>query len=201
MSAQAPDLKDSVVAKLVDERHAAWEADLPLGDDAALAVMGEELAGSDPLGGNARAEFAGEDPALAGRNIDHLVDFVAVEERIEKMPPRTTDVLQNPIVRVVGGEDRVGLQVPPPAVDHHEESAGRYLDPLHLPLPEQLRHAEPRRCHHQPDDCPSNGHVRPPLRGLSVSTGPVRRRRAAGSCGPRGPDGPLPHAAPCRRPR
>ncbi|WP_340263694.1 ParB/RepB/Spo0J family partition protein [Sulfitobacter pontiacus] len=36
MSAQAPDLKDSVVAKLVDERHAEWEADLPLGDDAAL---------------------------------------------------------------------------------------------------------------------------------------------------------------------
>jgi ParB family chromosome partitioning protein len=36
MSAQAPDLKNSVVAKLVDERHAAWEADLPLGDDAAL---------------------------------------------------------------------------------------------------------------------------------------------------------------------
>ena len=36
MSAQAPYLKDSVVAKLVDERHAAWEADLPLGDDAAL---------------------------------------------------------------------------------------------------------------------------------------------------------------------
>ncbi|PZQ96077.1 MAG: DNA-binding protein [Cereibacter sphaeroides] len=36
MSAQAPDLKDSVVAKLVDERHAAWEAVLPLGDDAAL---------------------------------------------------------------------------------------------------------------------------------------------------------------------
>jgi ParB family chromosome partitioning protein len=36
MSAQAPDLKESVVAKLVDERHAAWEADLPLGDDAAL---------------------------------------------------------------------------------------------------------------------------------------------------------------------
>ena len=36
MSAQALDLKDSVVAKLVDERHAEWEADLPLGDDAAL---------------------------------------------------------------------------------------------------------------------------------------------------------------------
>ena len=36
MSAQAPDLKDSVVAKLVDERHAEWKADLPLGDDAAL---------------------------------------------------------------------------------------------------------------------------------------------------------------------
>ncbi|NJS37674.1 MAG: ParB N-terminal domain-containing protein [Rhodobacteraceae bacterium] len=36
MSAQAPDLKDSVVAKLVDERHTAWEVDLPLGDDAAL---------------------------------------------------------------------------------------------------------------------------------------------------------------------
>ena len=36
MSAQAPDLKDSIVAKLFDERHAAWEADLPLGDDAAL---------------------------------------------------------------------------------------------------------------------------------------------------------------------
>lgn len=45
MSAQAPDLKDSVVAKLVDERHAAWEADLPLGDDAALwdylSVLGQ----------------------------------------------------------------------------------------------------------------------------------------------------------------
>ena len=36
MSAQAPDLKDSVVAKLVDDRHVEWEADLPLGDDAAL---------------------------------------------------------------------------------------------------------------------------------------------------------------------
>ncbi|BBU59652.1 chromosome partitioning protein ParB (plasmid) [Mameliella alba] len=36
MSAQASDLKDSVVAKLVDERHAEWEADLPLGDDAVL---------------------------------------------------------------------------------------------------------------------------------------------------------------------
>ncbi len=36
MSAQASDLKDSVVAKLVDDRHAEWEADLPLGDDAAV---------------------------------------------------------------------------------------------------------------------------------------------------------------------
>ncbi|MDN5788695.1 ParB/RepB/Spo0J family partition protein [Pseudorhodobacter sp.] len=36
LSAQSPDLKDSVVAKAVDARHAAWEADLPLGDDAAL---------------------------------------------------------------------------------------------------------------------------------------------------------------------
>ncbi|WP_167646898.1 ParB/RepB/Spo0J family partition protein [Mameliella alba] len=36
MAAQASDLKDSVVAKLVDDRHAEWEADLPLGDDAAL---------------------------------------------------------------------------------------------------------------------------------------------------------------------
>ncbi|WP_194098621.1 ParB/RepB/Spo0J family partition protein [Marivivens aquimaris] len=36
MSAQASDLKDSVVAKLVDDRHAEWEADLPLGDGAAL---------------------------------------------------------------------------------------------------------------------------------------------------------------------
>ncbi len=36
MFAQAPDLKDSVVAKLVDDRHAEWEADLPLGDDVAL---------------------------------------------------------------------------------------------------------------------------------------------------------------------
>jgi ParB family chromosome partitioning protein len=36
MSAEAADLKDSVVAKPVDERHSAWEADLPLGDDAAL---------------------------------------------------------------------------------------------------------------------------------------------------------------------
>ncbi|OZA19460.1 MAG: DNA-binding protein [Rhodobacterales bacterium 17-64-5] len=36
MAAQAPDLKDSSVAKAVDDRHDAWEADLPLGDDAAL---------------------------------------------------------------------------------------------------------------------------------------------------------------------
>ncbi|WP_425053772.1 ParB/RepB/Spo0J family partition protein [Psychromarinibacter sp. S121] len=36
MSAQTSDLKDSVVAKLVDDRHAEWEADLPLGDDVAL---------------------------------------------------------------------------------------------------------------------------------------------------------------------
>ncbi|MEO5614088.1 MAG: ParB N-terminal domain-containing protein [Cypionkella sp.] len=36
MSAQAPDLKDSPVATAVDARHAAWEADLPLGDDAVL---------------------------------------------------------------------------------------------------------------------------------------------------------------------
>jgi ParB family chromosome partitioning protein len=36
MSAQAPDLKDSPVAKAVDDRHSAWEADLPLGDDAVL---------------------------------------------------------------------------------------------------------------------------------------------------------------------
>jgi len=36
MSAQSPEMKDSVVAKSVDARHAAWEEDLPLGDDAAL---------------------------------------------------------------------------------------------------------------------------------------------------------------------
>jgi ParB family transcriptional regulator, chromosome partitioning protein len=36
MSAQASDLKDSPVAKAVDDRHAAWEADLPLGNDAVL---------------------------------------------------------------------------------------------------------------------------------------------------------------------
>lgn len=36
MTAQATELKDSVVAKLVAERHAVWEADLPLGDDTAL---------------------------------------------------------------------------------------------------------------------------------------------------------------------
>ncbi len=36
MSAQAADLKDSPVAQAVDQRHAAWEAELPLGDDAAL---------------------------------------------------------------------------------------------------------------------------------------------------------------------
>jgi ParB family chromosome partitioning protein len=36
MAAQAPDLKDSPVAKAVDDRHSAWEADLPLGDDAVL---------------------------------------------------------------------------------------------------------------------------------------------------------------------
>jgi ParB family chromosome partitioning protein len=33
---RVPDLKDSVVAKLVDERYAAWQANLPLGDNAAL---------------------------------------------------------------------------------------------------------------------------------------------------------------------
>ncbi len=36
MSVQASDLKDCVVAKLVDERHAEWQVDPPLGDDAAL---------------------------------------------------------------------------------------------------------------------------------------------------------------------
>lgn len=36
MSAQASDLKDRVVAKLVDDRRAEWEADLPQGDDAVL---------------------------------------------------------------------------------------------------------------------------------------------------------------------
>ncbi len=36
MAAQSAELKDSTVAKSVDARHAAWEEDLPLGDDAAL---------------------------------------------------------------------------------------------------------------------------------------------------------------------
>ncbi|MFM7333455.1 MAG: ParB/RepB/Spo0J family partition protein [Tabrizicola sp.] len=36
LAAQASDLKDSVVAQTIEERHAAWEAELPLGDDAAL---------------------------------------------------------------------------------------------------------------------------------------------------------------------
>lgn len=36
MSAQATDLKDSPVAQAVDERHSAWEADLPLGENAVL---------------------------------------------------------------------------------------------------------------------------------------------------------------------
>jgi len=36
LPAQAPDLKDSAVATAVEDRHAAWEADLPLGDEAAL---------------------------------------------------------------------------------------------------------------------------------------------------------------------
>lgn len=36
LPAQAPDLKDSAVAIAVDDRHAAWEADLPLGDEAVL---------------------------------------------------------------------------------------------------------------------------------------------------------------------
>ena len=36
LPAQAPDLKDSAVALAVDDRHAAWEADLPLDDEAAL---------------------------------------------------------------------------------------------------------------------------------------------------------------------
>ena len=44
MAAQAPDLNDSAVAKAVDDRHAAWEVDLPLGDDAALW---DHLAGLD----------------------------------------------------------------------------------------------------------------------------------------------------------
>lgn len=36
MSAQASDLKDYVVVKLADDRHADWEAYLPAGDDAVL---------------------------------------------------------------------------------------------------------------------------------------------------------------------
>lgn len=36
MSAQASDLEDTVVAKLVNDRRTECEADLPLGDDAAL---------------------------------------------------------------------------------------------------------------------------------------------------------------------
>jgi len=36
LSTQAADLKDSPVAKAIDDRHAALEADLPLGDDTAL---------------------------------------------------------------------------------------------------------------------------------------------------------------------
>ncbi|SEO33398.1 chromosome partitioning protein, ParB family [Pseudorhodobacter antarcticus] len=36
LSAQAPDLKDSPEAQAVDDRHASWEADLPLGDDVIL---------------------------------------------------------------------------------------------------------------------------------------------------------------------
>ena len=36
LSTQAPGLKEISVAKAVDDRHAAWEADLPLGDDVAL---------------------------------------------------------------------------------------------------------------------------------------------------------------------
>lgn len=36
MSAQARDLNNSPVAQAVDERHAAGEAGLPLGDDAAF---------------------------------------------------------------------------------------------------------------------------------------------------------------------
>jgi ParB family chromosome partitioning protein len=36
LSAQAVDLKDSPVAQAVDERHAAWETELPLGEDAVL---------------------------------------------------------------------------------------------------------------------------------------------------------------------
>ena len=36
MAAQAPDLKDSAVAQAIEERHAAWETELPLGDDAGL---------------------------------------------------------------------------------------------------------------------------------------------------------------------
>jgi len=36
MTAQSPELKASAVAKAVDARHAAWEEDLPLGDDAVL---------------------------------------------------------------------------------------------------------------------------------------------------------------------
>ena len=45
MSAQAADLKDSPVARAVDDRHAAWEADLPLGDD---AVLWDYLSALDP---------------------------------------------------------------------------------------------------------------------------------------------------------
>jgi ParB family transcriptional regulator, chromosome partitioning protein len=44
LSAQAPDLKDSPVAQAVDDRHASWEADLPLGDD---VILWDYLSGLD----------------------------------------------------------------------------------------------------------------------------------------------------------
>ena len=43
MTAQAPELKDSAVAEAIDARHAAWEAELPLGDDNALWERLSEL--------------------------------------------------------------------------------------------------------------------------------------------------------------
>ncbi|AMY72207.1 nuclease (plasmid) [Frigidibacter mobilis] len=65
MSAQAPDLKDSVVAKLVDERHAAWEADLP---SQSLPRAWRVAPRSDaPRRHRARARESGPSPAPCSR--------------------------------------------------------------------------------------------------------------------------------------
>ena len=88
---RAPDLKDSVVAKLVDERHAAWQANLPLGDDAALwhslTVLGQKSLLAH------FASTAGFDPSQP-RSLFSIVIFQVVHESYDVVPAAVGDEVQ-----------------------------------------------------------------------------------------------------------